>query len=73
MPCTPPPGAGRTTPSAPPRVSVCSQGTWFDNCAPDCCVKILRGSTEPRPTIAQRPEGEPIPVGLDETGQVVRA
>ncbi|MEX5247961.1 UNVERIFIED_CONTAM: ferrochelatase [Kocuria sp. CPCC 205295] len=62
--------AGR---SGEPRSSACSDGTWFDDCPADCCVKILRGSTEPRPTIAQRPEGEPIPVGLDETGQVVRA
>ena len=59
------------TPSAPPRVSVCSQGTWFDACAPDCCVKVLRGQAEPKPTIAQRPVGEPIPVGLDQDNGVV--
>ena len=59
------------TPTAPPRVSACAQGTWFDTCAPDCCVKVLRGQSEPRPTIAQRPVGEPIPVGLDENGEVI--
>ncbi|GEO93967.1 ferrochelatase [Kocuria turfanensis] len=59
--------AGRT---APPRVSACAQGTWFDDCAPDCCVKVLRGAAGPRPTIAQRPEGDPIPVDLDESGEV---
>lgn len=59
------------TPSAPPRVSACAQGTWFDTCAPDCCVKVLHGQSEPRPTIAQRPVGEPIPVGLDENGEVI--
>ena len=37
----------------------------------DCCVKVLRGQSEPRPTIAQRPVGEPIPVGLDENGEVI--
>ncbi|GGG50172.1 ferrochelatase [Kocuria dechangensis] len=57
-------------PDAPPRRSTCAQGTWFDDCAPDCCVKVLRGATGPRPTIAQRPAGEPIPVGLDESGEV---
>lgn len=59
--------AGR---AAPPRVSACAQGTWFDDCAPDCCVKVLRGAAGPRPTIAQRPEGDPIPVDLDESGEV---
>lgn len=59
--------------SAEPRSSACSDGTWFDACPADCCVKILRGSAEPRPTIAQRPVGEPIPVGVDETGQVALA
>jgi protoporphyrin/coproporphyrin ferrochelatase len=59
--------AGRT---APPRVSACARGTWFDDCAPDCCVKVLRGATGPRPTIAQRPHGEPIPVDLDKAGEV---
>jgi ferrochelatase len=59
--------AGR---DAPPRVSACAEGTWFDDCAPDCCVKVLRGASGPRPTVAQRPEGEPIPVGLDGTGEV---
>ena len=59
--------AGR---AAPPRVSACAEGTWFDDCAPDCCVKVLRGAAGPRPTIAQRPAGEPIPVGLDGSGEV---
>ncbi|MFI7481029.1 ferrochelatase [Kocuria sp. M1R5S2] len=59
--------AGR---DAPPRISACAEGTWFDDCAPDCCVKVLRGASGPRPTVAQRPEGEPIPVGLDGTGEV---
>ncbi|MGQ1796726.1 ferrochelatase [Kocuria oceani] len=59
--------AGR---AAPPRVSACARGTWFDDCAPDCCVKVLRGAAGPRPTIAQRPEGDPIPVDLDESGEV---
>ena len=59
--------AGR---DAPPRVSACARGTWFDDCAPDCCVKVLRGATGPRPTIAQRPQGEPLPVALDEEGEV---
>ena len=59
--------AGR---AAPPRLSACAEGTWFDDCAPDCCVKVLRGATGPRPTIAQRPQGEPLPVALDEAGEV---
>ena len=59
------------TPTAPPRISACSRGTWFDECASDCCVKVLHGRDEPRPTIAQRPQGEPIPVDLDADGGVV--
>ncbi|KUG55547.1 MULTISPECIES: ferrochelatase [Kocuria] len=59
--------AGR---ASPPRVSACASGTWFDDCAPDCCVKVLRGAAGPRPTIAQRPHGEPLPVDLDEAGEV---
>ena len=62
--------AGRT---GEPRVSACSDGTWFDACPSDCCVKILRGSTEPRPTVAQLPSGEPVPVSADDQGRVVRA
>ncbi len=59
--------------TAPPRVSACGDGTWFDACPADCCRKILRGSTEPRPTIAQLPAGQPVPVGVDDDGDVVRA
>lgn len=59
------------TETAPPRVSVCAQGTWFDNCQADCCVKILHGRDAPRETIAQNPPGTPIAVGLDEDGEVV--
>lgn len=62
--------AGR---SSAPRDSACSDGTWFDTCAADCCVKVLRGQSNPRPTIAQRPSGEPLPVGVDDDGEVVRA
>lgn len=59
--------AGR---AAPPRVSACAGATWFDDCAPECCAKVLRGASGPRPTIAQRPAGEPIPVDLDGAGEV---
>lgn len=58
---------------AAPRVSACAQGTWFDTCAAECCVKVLRGATEPRPTISQRPAGAPLPVGINDDGAVVRA
>lgn len=50
---------------APPRISACSNATWFDTCAAECCVKVLRGASEPRPTIAQREPGAPLPVGTD--------
>lgn len=60
------------TDTAPPRVSACGQGTWFDNCPADCCVKVLHGRSEPRETIAQTPLDVPIAVGLDEDGGVVR-
>nr|WP_232818066.1 ferrochelatase [Kocuria sp. CPCC 104605] len=58
---------------APPRVSACAEGTWFDTCAAECCVKVLRGATEPRPTISQRTPAEPLPVGLDDVAAVVQA
>lgn len=61
--------AGR---AAPPRVSACAEGTWFDTCAAECCVKVLRGATEPRATVSQRPAGAPLPVGIDDDGAVVR-
>ncbi|MEX5273258.1 ferrochelatase [Kocuria sp. CPCC 205235] len=59
------------TETAPPRVSACGQGTWFDNCPADCCTKILRGQTEPRPTVAQTPLDQPIAVAMDEQGEVI--
>lgn len=62
--------AGR---QAPPRVSAVAGATWFDSCAAECCVKVLRGATEPRPTIAQREPGAPLPVGIDDDGAVVHA
>lgn len=59
------------TETAPPRVSACGQGTWFDNCPADCCTKLLRGQTEPRPTVAQTPLDQPIAVAMDEQGEVI--
>lgn len=59
------------TETAPPRVSACGEGTWFDNCPADCCKKILRGQSEPRPTVAQTPLEQPIAVGMDEQGEVI--
>ncbi|NHU84443.1 ferrochelatase [Kocuria sp. JC486] len=59
--------------SAPERVSACAEGTWFDTCAAECCTKVLRGATEPRPTVAQREPGAPLPVGTDDDGAVVYA
>ncbi|MDO5366919.1 ferrochelatase [Kocuria sp.] len=59
------------TETAPPRVSACGQGTWFDNCPADCCKKILRGQSAPRPTVAQTPLDQPIAVGMDDQGEVM--
>ena len=59
------------TETAPPRVSACGQGTWFDNCPADCCQKILRGQSAPRPTVAQTPLDQPIAVGMDGQGEVM--
>lgn len=58
---------------AAPRVSACAEGTWFDTCAAECCVKILRGATEPRPTIAQRDPGAQLPVGVNDADTVIHA
>lgn len=54
-----------------PRISACSDGTWFDDCPSDCCVKILRGQEAPQPTIAQLPPQAAVPVGVDGTGAVL--
>ncbi|WP_441327443.1 ferrochelatase [Kocuria sp.] len=58
---------------APARVSACAPGTWFDTCAAECCVKVLRGASQPRPTIAQREPGAPLPVSVDDDAAVVYA
>ncbi|MDO4254121.1 MAG: ferrochelatase [Kocuria sp.] len=58
---------------AAPRISACADATWFDTCAAECCVKVLRGATEPRPTIAQRQPQAPLQVGVDDTAAVIHA